>query len=49
MKEKIEILREMKKEGYAISEEQIQQNAEWFTKEQLLKWKEKFLQWKKEN
>lgn len=47
--ERIQILRDMVAMGYHHTEEQIQRDADWFTKEELLKWKENFINWKKAN
>lgn len=46
---KIQILREMVNAGYHHTEEEIQRDADWFTVEELLKWKENFLKWKNNN
>lgn len=47
--EKVQILREMVANGYHLTEKQIQEEVDWFTKEQLLKWKENFFNWKENN
>ena len=47
--EKIKVLKEMVANGYHCTDTDIQNYSEWFTLEELLRWKDNFFNWKTNN